>query len=104
MLHKLFLFILLLFTADFAYGQYLHEEPQIDYYQIYLDEPAESLDKIIYEKEEEPAEGELSPDGLRILIKDYKERTRVKVNITYKSGRSEEFSKSSCFIDPVPPL
>ncbi len=104
MVKKLLFFVCLLCFTSALQAQYLHEEPQVDFHQIYLDEPAHSLDQIIYEKEERPADGQLSPDGMRVLIKNYKEKTRIKVNVTYKSGRQEEFSRSSCFIDPVPPL
>ena len=79
-------------------------EPDFEYHQIYLEKPAKSLNKLEYQKDEKEIKGSLSQDGLRILLKDYQGKGRVKVGVTYEDGKSTEFMKGSCFIDPVPPI
>jgi hypothetical protein len=78
----------------------------IKYHQIYLEKPAESIKNVRYKESESTDEldGELSEDGLKILLLNYTRRGRVLIDITYKDGTTEEMSKGSCFIDPVPPM
>ena len=78
----------------------------IEYHQIYLEKPAESIKNVRYKEEEttDEIDGELSEDGLKILLLNYTRRGRVLIDITYKDGTTEELSKGSCFIDPVPPM
>ena len=78
----------------------------IKYHQIYLEKPAKSIKNVRYKESENTDEldGELSEDGLKILLLNYTRRGRVLIDITYKDGTTEEMSKGSCFIDPVPPM
>ncbi|MGB1204327.1 MAG: hypothetical protein ACPG5B_01705 [Chitinophagales bacterium] len=78
----------------------------IEYHQIYLEKPAESIKNVRYKESEgvDELDGELSEDGLKILLLNYTKRGRVLVDIVYKDGTTEEMSKGSCFIDPVPPM
>ena len=78
----------------------------IQYHQIYLEKPAESIKNIRYKEDEttDELDGELSEDGLKILLLNYTRRGRILIDITYKDGTTEEMSKGSCFIDPVPPM
>ncbi len=78
----------------------------IKYHQIYLEKPAESIKNVRYKESEttDELDGELSEDGLKILLLNYTRRGRVLIDITYKDGTTEEMSKGSCFIDPVPPM
>ncbi len=80
------------------------EIQQIKQHQIYLEKPAISIEKIQYEKEETPIKGNLSGDGMRIIMDTYTKKGRVKAMVHYADGTSEEISVSSCFIDPVIPL
>ncbi len=73
-------------------------------HQIYLRQPAKSLNKISYQ-DGRPLEGELTHDGMRIYIKNYDEKGRVAVQVTRKgSQKPYDFITSKCAIDPVPPL
>jgi len=70
-------------------------------YQFQLDESVESIDQLRYDQSGEPINGKLSPDGRRVVMDNYKKGQRVKLTVTYADGRSEEVTKSSCYIDPV---
>jgi len=73
-------------------------------HQIYLRQPAKSLNKISYE-DGRPLEGELTHDGMRVYIKNYDEKGRVAVQVTRKGEQKPyDFITSKCAIDPVPPL
>ncbi len=74
-----------------------------DLHQIYLEEPAESLDYIRYQ-DGPKLDGELSPDGKRVIIHNHRQKRRVELKVNYKDGSSKEMLKSSCKIDPVIPL
>ena len=76
-----------------------------EWHQIYLDKPAKSIEGIQYNKNEQPVEGELSKDRMKVYLKNY-DRTNgsVTVKLTYQNGTQEDLKRSSCFIDPVPPL
>jgi hypothetical protein len=52
----------------------------------------------------EVLDGELSPDGLRIIIKNYTRRNGVEVEVLFKDGTEEKISRSPCVIDEVPAL
>ena len=70
-------------------------------YQFHLDKPAKSIDELRYEKTDEPIKGNLSPDGTRVVMDNYKKGSRVKLKATYEDGTTEEVIKSPCFIDPM---
>lgn len=70
-------------------------------HQIYLKEPAKSIDLLENEKTCEPIKGRLSPDGKSIYIDEYPEKTTVRARVTYENGKSDEFVRSPCYIDPV---
>ena len=73
-------------------------------HQLYLDEPAEKLIDIRYEKGGKKVKGSLSSDGKRVLIKNYKAKARVKMTLLLASGERKELTRSSCYIDPVIPI
>lgn len=75
-----------------------------DLHQIYLDQPVKSIEKIEYDQDGTPIEGEISPDGKRIILKNYTHKGRIYVSLTYQDGTTDEFKRSSCVIDPVAPL
>jgi len=70
-------------------------------HQIYLDKPAISIEQLQYDKDETPIKGKLSEDGRRIIMDGYTKRGRVKIIVMYGDGERGEFTKSTCFIDPV---
>ena len=70
-------------------------------YQFHLDKPAKSIDQLQYEKTGEPIKGNLSPDGTRVVMDNYKKGSRVKLKALYEDGTTEEIIKSPCFIDPM---
>jgi len=79
-------------------GEYLDG---FQFYQIYLDQPIKKIQKVEYDKDGYKLKGTISEDQKKIYIEDYYKRGRVKFKVTYQDGTTEEFSKSSCFIDPV---
>lgn len=100
--------ILLFFLAcsESAYSQSLRQDTlfvpdQFRQYQFQLAEPVQSIEKLRYEKSDEPIKGLLSPDGKRVIMENYKKGQRVKLDVIYSNGRKEEISKSPCYIDPV---
>lgn len=74
---------------------------QFRQFQFQLEEPAESLEDLRYEKSGEPIKGSLSPDGKRVIMDNYKKGQRVKCTLVRPGGRREDYIKSPCFIDPV---
>ncbi len=70
-------------------------------HQIYLDKPAMSIEQLEYDKDQTPIKGKLSEDGMRIIMDGYTKKGRVKAVVMYADGERAEFTKSTCFIDPV---
>ena len=75
-------------------------KPKWDY-QIYLTKPAKEIKEVKFDKDCSDIKGTLSEDKQRIIIKDYEQGKRVYVKVLYEDGTTEEFVRSSCFIDPV---
>ncbi|HMS50995.1 MAG: hypothetical protein IPI59_07730 [Sphingobacteriales bacterium] len=69
-------------------------------YQIYLDSPALKIDSLRYAKDQTPILGKLSPDGKRIIMRNY-QGGRVNVYVFFENGRHQSLTKSQCVIDPV---
>lgn len=89
-----------------AQGQNLKQDTlfmpdQFRQYQFQLDEPVKSIDELRYEQSGEKIKGTLSPDGLRVIMENYKKGQRVKLNVEHADGRIEAVSKSPCFIHAV---
>lgn len=74
---------------------------QFRQYQFQLEEPVESIENLHYEQSGEKIKGTLSPDGMRVVMENYKKGQRVKVKVAYANGKVEEVSKSPCFIHAV---
>lgn len=72
----------------------------VNQYQFHLEKPAKSIEGLQYEKTGEPIKGNLSPDGSRVIMDNYKKGSRVKFKANYGDGTSEEVIKSPCYIDP----
>jgi antitoxin component YwqK of YwqJK toxin-antitoxin module len=105
----LILLICTIFVSLSTYGQSskevipkVVEDKQIEFHQLYLDRPAESIEHIQY-TDGKLLEGELTSDGMRVIIKNYTKKGRVEVDVKYRDGSSDKISKSSCYIDPVAP-
>jgi len=99
-------FMTFLICSSTLYGQSLRQDSvfvpdQLRQFQFQLEEPVQSIEKLRYEKSEEPIKGTLSPDGKRVIMENYKKGQRVKLEVLFPDGRREEVSKSPCFIDPV---
>ncbi|MBK7683589.1 MAG: hypothetical protein IPJ26_14475 [Bacteroidetes bacterium] len=89
-----------------AQGQNLKQDTlfmpdQFRQYQFQLDEPVKSIDELRYEQSGEKIKGTLSPDGLRVVMENYKKGQRVKLKVEHADGKVEEVSKSPCFIHSV---
>lgn len=74
---------------------------QLRQYQFQLEQEVDKIDDLRYDKTGEPIKGTLSPDKKRVVMDNYKKGQRVKFTVTYPDGRSEELTKSPCYIDPV---
>lgn len=104
------LLLLTLGTSKPAWGQELSPPPVVpvvepaedtEFHQIYLDKKAKSV-KCIQYKDGQPLQGKVSGDGKRVLIKGYKHKGRIQIDLEYDDGSQDSIEKSPCFIDPVP--
>jgi hypothetical protein len=100
-------FVLFIFSALSLFAQPTADSalqkstPIYREYQFSLPEPAKQIELIEYEKDNVPLHGKLSPDGKIIFIRNYKTGQMVRAKVLLQSGRTEEYIKSPCFIDPV---
>ncbi len=74
---------------------------QFRQFQFQLEEPVKSIDDLRYEQSGEKIKGSLSPDGMRVVMENYKKGQRVKLKVEHVDGKVEEVSKSPCFIHAV---
>lgn len=72
-------------------------------HQLYLPKQAIKVGVIRY-KDGEVLDGELSPDGLRLMLKNYTRKGTVEVTLLFKDGTEETIQRTSCVIDMVPTL
>ena len=75
--------------------------PVFKEYRFVLPEKAIEIKWIEYEKSKVPMNGKLAPDGNSILLRNYQTGQPVRVKVVLANGKSEEYVKSPCFIDPV---
>lgn len=66
--------------------------------QMYLEEPAMSLDSLQY-KDGTPLNGHLSKDGMTLYIENYTKRGGVTVKLKLKNGEEKSVKRSPCYID-----
>lgn len=102
----IFVFLFLASINDATQAQSLKGDTifmpeQFRQYQFQLDEPVRSIDELRYEQSGEKIKGSLSPDGLRVVMENYKKGQRVKLKVEHADGKVEEVSKSPCFIHAV---
>ncbi|MBK7964264.1 MAG: hypothetical protein IPK10_02365 [Bacteroidetes bacterium] len=74
-------------------GRYDFMPDQFRQYQFQLEEPVKSIDELRYEQTGEKIKGALSPDGLRVVMENYKKGQRVKLKIEHADGKVEEVSR-----------
>jgi hypothetical protein len=98
----------MLFTCASVFAQQgnqqedpFHDKDGNTWHQLFLDFKAEEILELNYLNSTQPVEGELAPDGLSILIKNYPGDQAVKAVLKLPDGESKEVSKGKCFIDPV---
>lgn len=70
-------------------------------YQFNLPKQGKEIRNLHYEPSGDPVKGTLSPDGNRVILENYRKGSRVKMEVSYADGTTEELIKSPCFIDPV---
>ncbi len=70
-------------------------------YQFHFDKPVRSIEGLQYEKTGEPIKGNLSPDGIRVVMDNYHKGSRIKAKVTYEDGTTEDITRSPCVIDPL---
>jgi hypothetical protein len=87
------------FQPSFIFAQ--SENDNSKDFQIFLKQPAKSIQLLMYEKNFTPIQGTLSKDKKSIIIKNYEKGSKVRVKVQYEDGTVEEFLKSPCYIDPV---
>ena len=93
-------------TGKVAFAQTLKQDTlfvpdQLRQFQFQLEQEVEKIEDLRYDKSGEPIKGTLSPDRKRVVMDNYKKGQRVKFTVTYPDGRTEELTKSPCYIDPV---
>ena len=70
-------------------------------YQFNLPKQGKEIRNLHYEPSGEPVKGTLSPDGNRVILENYRKGSRIKMEVSYADGTTEELIKSPCYIDPV---
>jgi hypothetical protein len=70
-------------------------------FQFALPKQGAEIKELQYVPSGEPVKGSLSPDGNRVVLDNYRKGSRIKLQVLYSDGTSEEVQKSPCFIDPV---
>ena len=104
---KLPLLISILFAGTaIAWAQEPQQSiPQLkEYYQIFLETPAQKVNKVEYSDESGPVEFKLSPDGKSIHLLDYKGEGGVKAEVVNMEGGVEEVIRSKCKIHSLQEL
>ena len=59
---------------------------------------------VVRYKDGEVLDGELSPDGMRLILKNYSRKGSVEVTLLFKDGTEETIQRTSCVIDMLPDL
>jgi len=77
---------------------------QNDYYQIFLETPAQKVNKVNYYDDSGPVQFKLSPDGKSIHLLDYKGDGGVKAEVVSMDGTVEEVVRSKCKIHSLQEL
>lgn len=72
-------------------------------HQLYLPKQAIKVGVVRY-KDGEVLDGELSPDGMRLILKNYSRKGTVEVTLLFKDGTEETIQRTSCVIDMLPDL
>lgn len=103
------LFIHVLFaiaSATMAIAQDMQQPPlqKNEYYQIFLDTPAQKVNKVNYYDDSGPVQFKLSPDGKSIHLIDYKGDGGVKAEVVNMDGTVEEVVRSKCKIHSLQEL
>ena len=94
----LLILFIALFNSSTLFAQDKNENNKD--FQIFLKQPAKSIQLLMYEKNFTPIQGILSKDKKSIIIKNYEKGSKVRVKVQYEDGTTEEFVKSPCYIDP----
>jgi hypothetical protein len=81
-------------------GDLFHDAQGNTYHQVFFDFPIKELLEMSY-TDGVPVDGELSPDGYSLIIKNYPGNKSVRVRFLNETGQQESITKSRCFIDPV---
>ena len=101
---------LILFFSFFSYSEIKAQSLRNDSlfvpdaicrYQFNLENQVKSIENLRYDKTNEPIRGELSKDGKKVIMDNYKKGQRIKFDATMPDGKVEHLEKSPCFIDPV---
>ena len=109
-MYKMKCFLLLLFFSAAFAGEVRsqviadsteHALPAFKEYRFPLPEKAIDIIFIEHEKSKVPIHGKLAPDGKSVILRNYQPGQPVRVKAMLENGRTEEFVKSPCFIDPV---
>ncbi len=77
--------------------------PAFEHHQFYLSEPGIEILDIRYNRDCSPADGRLTPEGDRVLLKSYREGSSVYLKYLRADGTIAEITRSPCYIDPVVP-
>lgn len=97
--------LILLASYSFVSGQ---ESPQPasqnDYYQIFLENPVQKINKVTYYDDSGAVEYKLSPDGKAVYLLDYKGEGGVKAEVVNMDGTIEEVIRSKCKIHSLQEL
>lgn len=101
----LILFIIV-FWASSLRAQEIQEAPPAkqEYYQIFLEVPAQKVNKVTYSDDSGPVEFKLSPDGKSIRLMDYKGEGGVKAEVIDADGAVREVVKSKCNVHSLQEL
>src|SRR5688572_28931324 len=75
-----------------------------EYFQIFLEEPIQKVNSVMYSDDSSPVEYKLSPDGKSIHLLNYNGSGGVKASVVNADGTAQEISKSKCAIHSLQEL
>lgn len=68
------------------------------YYQLFLEDSIQSIERVIYQDDSSDIEFKLSPDKMAIFLLDYDGKRTVTATYTDMQGATQSISKPHCHI------
>lgn len=99
--------VLLWFSPSLLRAQDAPQETaptRLEYFQIFLDDPAQKVNAVLYSDDSGPVEFKLSSDGKSIHLLNYKGEGGIKAQIIDAEGLEVEVVRSKCHVHSLQEL